>query len=236
MDNSKQNEVGFKDYVDDYIRRSTNFKSADDLLKTSEPSMKFVLVCMVISAVFFFLLFLCVGAAIGGAVMVGILFSTVGYLISFWVASIKRKKFADKFTGKTTLKINKDELTEFLNFSMNIFPEYFHEWAGMIFVREGGQSTLVNNQKDEYEIGTEFGKVQSIAAKTLFAKIYVYHENHDAQSGTICYSFQVSPKIMGKPSFKSYKGAVKAIPVMRAAMEYYINVYKSGEKTDSTNG
>ena len=49
----------------------------------------------------------------------------------------------------------------------------------------------------------------------------------------MCYLFLVSPRAIGTPSYKSYSASFRVIPVLYAAMDYYLNVYRKSSETDN---
>ncbi len=175
--------VLFKDYVDDYISKTTDHKTAGELLKSKVKTG--------LSVVMF--------------------------------PNIKRTKFVHQFIIKQELDFNAADFIRFLNFSLNIFPEYFHEWTEY----DLNTSVPIVKDYDEHHICTEFGKTN------LLAKITVIHEGADPKNPVREFWFDVVPRVMGTISLESYKCAVRAVPVMRAAVEYYLNVYLKNQTAET---
>ncbi len=220
-------EISFKDYADNYVREHTKFKNAEELLK-SKPSVKYVWFFILIPAAFIFILSAVRGAGDPIGVIIGVVFfAALGYLASFLLTASKKTKICRQYHGKANGAIYKDDLLEFLNFEMNIFSSYFHEWSTLVFETNSalGNMGAENDRKlGVFTVGTEFGNCHSV-----FVMIDARPENYQASSTDWKYFVRVGPKIFGSPSLKAYKIAVKTAPILGAAMEYYTKIYASSK-------
>ncbi len=136
--------------------------------------------------------------------------------------NIQRIKFRDKFTIKQKLDFDPEDLLEFLRSYMKVFPGYFNKWDFYDI-----DVTERFDRYDEHIIACDYWKYQ-----TLIAQIQIIHENNDVQNDTRLFYFDVSPRAIGMSSLDSYKCAVRTVPILSAAVDYYLNVYlknRSGE-------
>lgn len=201
-------ETDFKTFVDDYVRQVTKFQSAKELLKNSKPQM-FLWFCYGIPAV--------IGLEAGGllgALLFGIFFGTVASLI--W-GGITRNCYIAKTIGRFEGSIDISDLLQFLNVHLSYLQPYFHEGkynAGVLNIPFGvkqkstaiiniihdTENTNSNSWKYVFDAQNNPSTLSRIIGVTFFSFLQVYQPKHTC--------------------------IFKTIPILQAAMEYYLNHYR----------
>lgn len=124
--------------------------------------------------------------------------------------------------------INSDELIQFLNEHLSYLSPYFHEWgyisySGFGFVGALQANVLNSISSSSAKVGTEFGSKQR-----CFVIIWIEPDVTSTDSGGMRYSF--STAIRWSPLPSKYVSMVKAVPILQAAMEYYLNYYRKSNE------
>lgn len=201
-------EVDFKTFVDNHVRKTTKYQSAEELLDSNVPQ-KFIWICFGIPAVLGFL----AGGPLG-ALLIGLFFGYPAALLTDFF-----KKYSA--TGPTEIideKIDSDDLVQFLNRYLSYLSPYFHEWGYISYSGIGARGALMAHQlnsvtSSSVRIGTEFGR-----KKMCFVVIWIEPDETIPDSDKIMYYFGTSLRL-GWPS--RYICAVKTVPILQAAMEYF---------------
>lgn len=232
----------FKDFVDNHVRTTTKFLSADDLLKNSKP-LTFIWVGIGIPSILGFvvggpmgMLILggFIGFVMGGALGVLILGGFIGYVPTFIASGIIRMRYRGRFGGKFIGEINIEELIIFLNEHLKLIHPYFHEWGYL--TKKGLLPILENaiaNAAKEIRICSEFGsKEQSLIA------FYIKPKTVDAKPEEMLYyvdalknGFLLDGRAAG---FLGHGTLIRTAPILQAAMEYYLKnrQHKRGGRND----
>lgn len=215
----------FKMFVDNHVRETTKFQSADDLLKNSKP-WGFVWKCVAIPSVIGFIL----GAGrdpMEWLLIVLVFGGFFGY-VAVWIASgIIRTRYRTKFSGEFDHNINTDELILFLNGHLKQVSPYFHEFG--YFTQQGGLLTsvenVVSNALKEIILCCEFGP-----KKKSLATICMKPDMTSTESGQMRYivdavrnGFMMDGRAAG---FFGHACLIRTAPILQAAMEYYLKNYK----------
>jgi len=224
-----QTNHGFKEFVDNHVRTTTKFQSADDLLKNAKP-FTFIWFCIGVPAI--------VGLILGGPLglmIFGILF---GYGASFIASGIIRIRYSSRFHGEFTGDINIEDLFIFLNGHLKHIHPDFHEWGYMsnksIFAI---YENAISNAMKEVQIYSEFGPKR----KTL-AAFYIKPKTVNAKPGEKLYfvgarrkGFLLDGNIAG---FLGHGTLIRTAPILQAAMEYYLtqNAEGSAFRSKCDNG
>lgn len=85
--------------------------------------------------------------------------------------------------------------------------------------KEFGDPSL-DNRNDEHTIGTTLGKKDGIVVN-----IIITHENFDAKNENRNIIPEVDPRVFGAPCHSKYALTVKLAPIIRAAVDYYLDVF-----------
>lgn len=212
----------FKKFVDDHVRKNTEFQTAEELLN-SRVSLKFAWICFGVPLVL---------AIIN--IALGLFALLIGYPIALLISWLKKGRYAFKLSGKIEGAIDINELVLFLNeYLSHVFP-HFHEWGHLQKSGFGVQGALL----------TSLGEFASDAAKEIrlctelgekgrqLSVIYIRPSLANPDSGQLEYFFDAEDRISGIPfishdwGFAKYKCVVKTGPILQAAMEYYLKSYK----------
>ncbi len=225
-----QMENKFRDYINEHVRKTTEFETAEDLLNSKVPQ-KFIRIYFGVSLILLFILFL--GEPSFGSLcviffMFGFMVYPIGLLVDY-IFSFRAKGGE----SKTRESINTDELIAFLNSNLAYLSTYFGEWSYIKMVGYGMKGAMVaaaQNAMMGTRVGTEFGE-----KKSCFVEIHISPDHANLDSGKTVYFFSASMRSILRPWPARYVCMVKAAPVLRAAMEYYLKEYKSEEKEASAN-
>lgn len=208
----------FKTFVDNHVRSTTQFQSADDLFQNSKP-LTFIWVCIGIPSVG--------GLVLGGPVGLLIFGALFGYAAVFITSGIIRGRYSAKFSGKFDGNINPDEFLLFLNGHLRQLSPYFHD-CGYLDQRGGLIATIgtaVSNALKEVNLCCECGP-----KKKSLATICIRPDATNPDSGRMQYivgairnGFLIDGRAAG---FLGHTCLFKTAPIMQAAMEYYLKIYK----------
>lgn len=227
-------EDDFREFVNGYIRKNTAFQSAEELLSSQVPG-RFVQICYGVPAVYmvYLIISLLGDAGFAGNIILNILgflliAFIIGYLAAHLVGGIKKIKYVAKFSGETEPPFDGDELIQFLNEKLAYLSQYFNEWGylrqSVNFMIGGAPVAAIDiTGSKEITLCSEFGE-----RKTLYSVIYIRPDPLAPDSGRRKYSCNVK---MRKADIRceKYACAVKTVPVLYAAMEYYLKEYKIKE-------
>lgn len=240
----------FKAYVDNFVRAKTRKKSALELMKSHDY---FVSICVGAPVVFGILAWIVSSNPVGALLLMGF-----GFLVSYLVVYIRNLTL--RLLGwKVPENINMDELMGFLNGHLEYLSPYFNEWgyvkyknqqksvggsvveAGLISGMDAGVMlsqayyTSMNNELMQSAVlCTSVGEKQN--------RLLVIHVKPDknADSGQLFCSISIDRRCRGgepflsagpdNSSFAAHTCLVKIVPVMRAAMEYYLKNMNMGAK------
>ena len=108
-------DAGFKEFVDNHVRTTTKFKSAEDLIANSKP-LTFMWWIMGVSLLGIF----------GGLVVFVTLF--LGYIAAYFAGRIKYLQVWRKYVGNHTEKIDIEGLIKFLNTNLQYLSPHFKDW------------------------------------------------------------------------------------------------------------
>jgi hypothetical protein len=202
----------FKAFVDNHVRSTTKFQSADDLLKNSKP-WNFLWICLGVS----FVIGLVLKFPIGGLV-----FLFFGYAAAFIASGIIRMRYISTHSGEFTGDIDINDLFIFLNEHLKLISPYFNEWGylsnkGLLAVLENA----VAKAMEEVRICSEFGPNR----KHLVA-LYIRPKKVDAKPGEKLYfvdamknGFLLDGRAAG---FLGHGTLIRTAPILQAAMKYYL--------------
>ena len=219
----KKAKDDFGQYINNHVRMTTKYQSAEELLN-SKVSQKYVWVCFGVPAIL--LLILLRGAPFGVIIfLMAFMFLLIAYTIALLVDMILGGR-AGVGEIRTKVHIDTDELILFLNNNLSYLSPYFHEWGYIKMVGAGAGGMLVADVQNEImstRIGTEFGH-----RKSCFVEIRTGPDNKYPDAGQMVYYFSTSMRLFKWWPAK-YKCMVKAVPILQAAMEYYLKEHSTAE-------
>ena len=210
----------FKEFVDNHVRTTTKFHSAEELLNSNVP-ITFVWGCLGVAFI--------VGIITFNPVI--LLFALLlGYVAARLVCGVKCGRCAFRYTGKYTGIIHTDDVIRFLNENMNRLSPYFHEWGyrgrETYSVRGAVHEAIADSIREstkETAICTTFGEDQR---RVL---VLIIRPDPTGQlPETMEYFADVENTIEGASflshdmGFQKYKTMVKTAPILHAAMKYYL--------------
>ncbi|MGN0679485.1 MAG: hypothetical protein ACI4JS_07475 [Oscillospiraceae bacterium] len=150
----------------------------------------------------------------------------------------KLRKLRLKYVTWIPSAIDLEDLIRFLDSYMKEFSGFFGRWSLMVMKQPGVVKSALtgdNNQRwqevpfgdeslenkyDEYIIGTAVeGK------ENILAQISITHEGFNPSKEKRRLFFSVTPRVFLAPCPSEYSLSVKAIPIMHAALDYYLNEY-----------
>lgn len=216
---ARTDKADFKAFVDNHIRQVTKFQSAEELLDSHVPQ-KFMWICFGIPAV--------IGFMAGGplpALLIGLFFGYPAVLITDFIKGFSSQGSVEKISER----INSDELIQFLNEHLSYLSLHFHEWGYINYdgfgVRGAVMAHMLNSvTASAIRVGTGFGRKQM-----CFVEIWIEPDETDPGSNGMKYYFGSAVRL---PWPSKYHCMVKAVPVLRAAMEYYLKQYKENQGGD----
>lgn len=221
--------VTFKSFVDNHIRTTTVFQSAEELLSHHVSLWRAWLlpaVAAVITGVFCFLRL----EDILGASILALFFFVIFLYISYFVVWRKRNQYMTKFSGTFNGDIDASEIIAFLNEKLAYLSPYFHKWG---FLQQSGYSirsimetsveTAISRRMQELRLCTEFGNKTN-----MMTVLYLKPDTLDQASDCKKYFVDVKQKFsFGFPQFSTYTCVYKAAPILQAAIEYYLQYRRS---------
>lgn len=89
--------------------------------------------------------------------------------------------------------------------------------------KEFGDPKL-ENKFDEHFIGTTLGKKDGIIVNIL-----ITHEKFDPKNENRNIITEVVPRVFGSPCHSKYALTLKLAPIIRAAIDYYLDVFLPGK-------
>lgn len=208
-----------KKFVDDHIRATTKFQSAEEMLKRSNPQL-FVWICFIVPAI--------IGLIAGGPVG-ALLFAIVFGHTARWIAGgIIRMRCTAKTSGKFGGNIDTEQLCRFLNAHLNSLYPCFHQWncqEGRMF---RGEETWA-----EFKLSASFGEKERCTVT-----LYIRPEDPKPDAikkyvtGVVDNGTTLS-KIVGMTIFSLLQISdprtaclLKTAPILQAAMMYYLEYDK----------
>lgn len=222
----------FKEYVDKIISEKTKCKNADEQLK-SKVSFRYLLFFMPIPIAVVFLMSIIFNWTIGQFFGLSLFVLVIGFMVSFIGTALKRGNFCEGYINKSDTPVDANDLVQFLNTNLSTtWPDHFHEWNILTIrnenvVLDAMNQAISNAHPEEFIIGTEYANSRSLIVKITQTTDKLY-----GNEGKMCYQFLVSPRTMGAPSYKSYSASLRTVPVLYAAMDYYLNVYRKKTGSD----
>ncbi len=208
----------FKMFVDNHVRETTKYQSADDLLTNSKP-WRFIWPCIIIPSVMGGLMGKDMDIQMGwllGLLIFGCMF---GYGAAFIASGIIRMRYREKFSGRFDQNINHEKLLLFLDENMGRVSPYFHEFGyltqeGVLAVVEN----ILSNTSNRTMLCCEFGP-----RKKSLATICI---RPDSEAGQMLYivdavrnGFLMDGRAAG---FLAHACLIRTAPILQAAMEYYL--------------
>ena len=203
-------------FMDDYIRSTTKFQSAEALLKRSNPQLLIWIICFIIFSIL----------GVGGAGPIGLLLGIFFAQVSRWISGvIIRTKCFTKTTGQFDKNINMDQLCHFLNEKLNSLYPCFHQWS------------LAGNR-----MITSFGekKMMERCVVSLYITEPEYLQPRDSSLGITRKNYVIDvedkgtilSKIIGQTLFAILQISdprtvclIRTAPILQAAMLYYLKNY-----------
>jgi hypothetical protein len=209
-------DTEFKAFVDNHIRTTTKFQSADDLLNNSKP-LTLLWVCFGAITLFFTIL------AFPAGILLGVFF---GYVLIPMVDWISTRLHGDKTSGTYNKNIDADELLQFLNKNLAYLYPNLHEWR----YPEGSTKKM--------KICSSFGQKQKSFAVIFINTPQIYTDKSNSNSKQLGYycdteiNHTMLRSILSLGIFSLLTGPYerglkrlcyfKTAPILQAAMEYYL--------------
>lgn len=225
----------FREFVENHIRKTTEFQSAKDLLNSKVP-LRFAKISFGIPALLGLAFGILGSGSLLAALFVSLFFAfTFGYLAAYISCGIVKGRYLFNHIGKFEGNIDIDALRQFLNEHLSYLQPYFHEWGYLR--REGFNirgivettiTEMASKALKEVNICTEFGEKQR-----RLVVISIRPDKLNPDSGKMEYTFEAENRKSGSPfsshdmGFARYKCLVQTVPILQAAMEYYIKCHKS---------
>lgn len=150
----------------------------------------------------------------------------------------KIRKVKKQYTRTINYAIDLIDFRDFLNDHLCAYPDMFAVWHPMLLEAPGFARSMLtgnnnpkwtekefgdpslDNRNDEHTIGTTLGKKEGIVVN-----IIITHENFDAKNENRNIVPEVDPRVFGAPCHSKYALTVKLAPIIRAAVDYYLDVY-----------
>lgn len=212
-----------KKFVEGHIRATTKFRSAEDLLKRSNPQLFIWIIC--------FAAFAILGLGAGGllgALAFGVFFGLIAKLMA---GGIIRTKCFTKTSGEFDGNINMKQLCYFLNTKLNSLYPSFHQWScnGNRMVASFGEKKIMQ---------------RCIVSLYITEPTYIQPKDSEADGTRKMYAVDVEDKgtmlskIVGMTIFSLLQindprtlCLIRTAPILQAAMMYYIknNLKVEGE-------
>ncbi len=224
---SSSDKDAFKSFVDNHIRATTQYQTAEELLNSHVPQ-RFVWACFGVPGVW---------SAIGFLRMhsfsltdwIGIIAFIL--LAGYFAACLFDMIFTVRITlqtGKNSIKfqenLDTDDLVSFLNDYFEYLHPWFHQWGymetsgvGVANIIAASAINAAAERANEITLGSGFGRKQK-----CFIRIIIKNDVTAINAG---YSFGASTRAFVLWPAK-YASLTKAAPILQAAMEYYLEIYK----------
>lgn len=210
----------FRAFVDNHVRQTTKFQSAEDLISNSKP-MGFVWICFGVPA-----LAGLVGAGLVGLLALGGFF---GYCATFIASGIIRTKCRRKFYGEFEGEIDIEGFHAFMDAHLKTLSPYFHECGYLD--RRGGLLTMIGNAASRAAQEVTLACVCGPKKKSM-ATICIRPDITNPASGRKEYfvdatyrGFLIDSRASG---FLAHACLIKTAPVLSATMEYYLKNCRGG--------
>lgn len=220
----------FKAFVDNHVRATTSFKSAEELLN-SKP-MKFAWIIVgVLSFLGVVLGAVRIGGIRGALVGLFVLGAFFGYAVVFIVSGIIRSRYGLKYSGKLDRIIDLDDFGIFLNSHLKSVSPYFHE-CGYLTNRGGLLATIENkfaNALQKVTLCSVFGDSEAYMATIAFRPDTATPDSKGMwyTVGAVRRGFMIDGR---GASFLGHSCLIRTAPIMQAAVLYYINNQECGVK------
>jgi len=212
-------DAGFKEFVDNHVRKTTKFKSAVDLIENSKPLM-YMWIIMGVSLL----------GIIGGPLILVTLI--LGYVVMFITGGIIRARYRSKFSGEFTGDINFEDLFVFLDEHLKHIHPNFHNWSyltgtGLLAMLENAVSKAAN----EVRLCTEYGKKKK--------RLAVLNIRQKPDNPAAIRKYFVDATVNGfsldarANGMLAHGTLIRTAPILQAAMEYYLKTTGSQRTTAS---
>lgn len=227
-----RDSVDFKEFINTHVRKTTKYQSAEELLN-SKVSQKYLWICFGIPAILVLFVFIkepALEIILGGIGCLLILAYPIALLIDT-VLSLR----VNRGEYKTSESIDTNDLMQFLSENLSYLAPYFHKWGYIrltgVGLSPGAMITAaavaeVQNALQGTRIGTEFGR-----RKGCFVEIHIGPDHQNLESGQMVYFFSTAIKSLWPAK---YVCKVKSVPILQAAMDYYLNVSHGQEASIQT--
>lgn len=222
---SDYSENNFKDFINNHVRTTTAYQSAEELLNSEVPqNFIFLWISCGVLAIWLFISFIrnpSFEFFLSAIIVYIFLFIFIVYPIALLIDFIR----SFRVTGgehKTAGSINADELILFLNRNLSYLSPYFNEWGYIKLVGYGVRGLAVasvQNALSGTKVGTEFGH-----KKSCFIEIHISPDHSKPDSCQTVYFFSTAIKSIW---LVRYSCMIKSAPILEAAMEYYLREYKT---------
>jgi hypothetical protein len=233
----------FREFVDNHVRATTKFKSADDLLTNSKP-LSFIWKSFVVVALGFLVISIVNGGLTSEGILGFIILTALfGYVVAFIAGLIIRIRYEAKASGKFEGSINTDELINFLNVNLQYLSPAFMGWEPFDPQQDQGwiskrlnkalkqdnvseQTMQCRFQGKKMHVGITFKTTKEKKEYTVFAR--------KDESGIVYKILGILDAITGKggstnAGFGEYSCIYKSAPILTAAVEYYLKTATAQE-------
>ena len=217
----------FKAYVDNHVRATTKYQSAEELLNCKP--MWFVAICFGVCALIGLLLgarlsdptYLLIGPLVFGGFF--------GYVVTFITSGIIRMRYEAKYSGKIAYTVDPEEVLAFLGGHLKIVSLDFHQ-CGFLEIHGG---LLAHLEKGMAKERREVNLCAEYKSKKNLAILRLGRDASAPDSGRMQYSastkrggFLIDGRAAG---FLGHACLIRTAPIMQATMEYYLKYYAKSE-------
>lgn len=213
----------FKAFVDNHVRETTSFQSAEELLNSKPMNFAWI-IFGVLSLLGIALGTVNIGGFVGaleGLFVLGVFF---GYAAVFIVSGVIRTRYGMKYSGKLDRIIDLDDFGIFLSTHLKFVSPYFHE-CGYLTER-GGLQAIINNKLDKalqrLTLCCVFGDSEAYMATIAFRPDTATPGSNEMwyTVGATRSGFMIDGRGAG---FLAHACLIRTAPIMQAAVLYYIN-------------
>ena len=221
------NKAHFKRFVDSHVRKTTNFQTAEELLTKGKPFP------------FAFMQFYCMFMVAIAAIMMAInpsndslwtailLLAFLGTIISYFSGAAVRNKYRKKFYGEFEGDIDFENFKSFLQQYLKYISPDFHDCgyftqAGVVATIENIISASINETSICCEFGPKKKRLAIIWLRPDASKSRMQYGVHAVPNG-----FMLDGRAAG---LLGHACLIKIAPILQAAMEYYLQHYKSNSE------